>query len=134
LGEPGLSFRYVETFGVTEQAYIADVQHINRPSGLFIDGSDNLYVVEEWGSRMLKYRVSDGANLLDIGTAGLQNRAEYSFDHPQDVATDGSGRIWVVDGHRVVQYDTSGNFLQELPPMTLGTVVMTTPTSTRPGA
>jgi hypothetical protein len=116
LGEPGLSFRYVETFGVTEEAYIADTQHLNRPNGLFIDDTDSLYVVEEWGSRMLKYRTSDGANLLSIGVAGLQNRAEYSFDHPQDVALDSSGYIWVVDRHRAAQYDAGGGFLQELPP------------------
>jgi sugar lactone lactonase YvrE len=116
LGQPGLSFRYVETFGVTEQAYIADVQHLNRPNGLFVDGSDNLYVVEDWGSRMLKYRTSDGNNLLSIGVAGLHNRAQYSFDHPQDVAVDNSGNIWVVDRHRAAQYDASGSFLQELPP------------------
>ncbi len=115
-GTPGLAFRYVETFGVTEQAYIADVLHLNGPNGLFIDGSDNLYVVEEHGARMLKYRTADGANLLSIGTAGLQNRGEDTFDHPKDVAVDNSGNIWVVDNHRVAQYDASGSFLQELPP------------------
>ncbi len=116
LGEPGLSFRYVETFGVTEQAYIADTQHLNHPNGVFIDHSDNLYVVEEHGARMLKYRTSDGASLLSIGTAGLQNRGEYTFDHPLDVAVDGSDNIWVVDRHRVAQYDASGDLLQEFPP------------------
>ena len=115
VGEPGTVFRYAGTFGVTEQAYIADTTHLNRPDGLFIDGSDNLYVVEELGSRMLKYRTSDSANLMSIGTAGLQNRAEYSFDHPQDVTVDSGGNIWVVDRHRAAQYDASGNFLQELP-------------------
>jgi len=115
LGQPGLSFRYLETFGVTEQAYIADVQHLNHPSGLFIDGSDNLYVAEEHGARMLKYRTSDGANLLSIGTAGLQYIDEYVFSDPKDVAVDGSGNIWVVDNHRATQYDASGNFSQVFP-------------------
>jgi len=79
LGEPGLSFRYVETFGVTEAAYVADVQHLNGPEGLFIDGSDNLYVVEEYGARMLKYRISDGTNLMSIGTAGLNIVGDDTF-------------------------------------------------------
>jgi len=116
LGEPGLSFRYVDTFGVTEQAYIADTQHLNHPNGVFIDDSDNLYVVEEHGARMLKYRTSDGANLLSIGTAGLQDEGEHTFNHPLDVAVDGSDNIWIVDRHRVAQYDASGDFLQQLPP------------------
>jgi len=50
LGQPGLSFRYVQTFGVTEQAYIADVQHLNSPAGLFMDAANNLYVVEDQGN------------------------------------------------------------------------------------
>ena len=40
LGQPGLSFRYMQTFGVTEQAYIADVQHLNSPGGLFMDAGE----------------------------------------------------------------------------------------------
>jgi len=116
LGQPGLSFRYVRTFGVTEQAYPADAQHLNGPNGLFIDASNNLYVAEELGSRMLKYRTSDGANLLSIGTAGMRYPDNYVFSWLEDVALDGSGNIWVVDTHRAVQYDASGNFLQALPP------------------
>jgi len=116
LGQPGLSFRYVQTFGVTEQPYPADVQHLNGPNGIFIDGSNNLYVAEELGSRMLKYRTSDGANLLSIGTAGMRYTDNYVFSWLEDVALDGSGNIWVVDTHRAVQYDASGNFLQQLPP------------------
>ena len=54
LGQPGLSFRYVRTFGETEKAYLTDNIHLNRPLGLTID-ADNVYVVEEAGSRMLKY-------------------------------------------------------------------------------
>ena len=115
VGQPGLSFRYVDTFGVTEQAYPADVQHLNRPMGLFVDGSDNLYVAENYGARVLKYRISDGANLWAIGTAGLQYVDEYVFNDPHDVALDSGGDIWVVDDHRATQYDPSGNFLQVFP-------------------
>ena len=100
---------------MTEQAYIADVQHLNRPNGLFIDSSDNLYVVEGWGSRMLKYRTSDGNNLLSIGTAGLNIVGDDTFYEPQDVTVDGSGNIWAVDMHRATQFDGSGNFLQVFP-------------------
>jgi len=116
LGEPGISFRYTDTFGVTETAYPADTAHLNGPNGLFIDDSDNLYLAEELGARLLKYNTSDGANLLSIGTAGLQNRGEHTFNHPTDVAVDSDGDIWTIDRHRVAQYDASGNFLQEFPP------------------
>jgi sugar lactone lactonase YvrE len=115
LGPSGTSFRYLQTFGVTEEAYPADVQHINNPAAVFVDGSDDLFVVEDLGSRVLKYRTSDGANLLSIGKAGLQNRDSYTFDRPTDVAVDGDGNFWVVDNHRVAKYNASGHFLLEFP-------------------
>jgi len=115
VGQPGLSFRYVDTFGVTEQAYPADVQHLNRPTGLFIDGADNLYVVEEFGQRMLKYRLSDGQNLMTIGTAGASYMDDYIFADPKSVFVDNGGHIWIVDDHRVTEYDSGGTFVQTFP-------------------
>ena len=115
VGEPGLSFRYLDTFGVTEQAYPADVQHLNRPTGLFIDGADNLYVVEEFGQRMLKYRTSDSQNLMTIGTAGQRDLGEYVFSDPNSVLVDGGGHIWIIDEHRVIEYDSGGTFLHTFP-------------------
>jgi uncharacterized protein YjiK/outer membrane biosynthesis protein TonB len=117
LGQPGFVLRYVETFGVTEEAYPVSTAHLNRPIGLFMDGSDNLYVAEEHGCRALRYDTS-GSNTLSIGVAGLcfTDDGGDVFSGPQDIAIDGSGNIWVADQwNRVVQYDSSGNFLQTLP-------------------
>ncbi len=114
LGQPGLSFRYMQTFGVTEQAYIADVQHLNSPAGLFMDAANNLYVVEDQGNRVLKFNAA-GNNLMSIGTAGLFVRGSYTFNLPRDAAVDNSGNLWVVDSHRAVQYSATGTYLQELP-------------------
>jgi hypothetical protein len=115
LGQPGLSFRYVETFGVTEEAYQADTAHLNRPIGLYMDNSNNLYVAEDYGNRVLKYNPA-GSNLLALGTAGLCLIEDYKFCSPKDVALDPGGNLWVADGNRVVQYSPSGDFLQQLPP------------------
>jgi len=116
LGQPGLSFRYVRTFGKTEKAYLADNIHLNRPLGLTID-ANKVYVVEEAGSRMLKYN-SSGTHLMSIGTAGLHKvdeEAKDVFNWPKDVTLDSSKNIWVVDDQRISQYDSSGNFLQVFP-------------------
>lgn len=115
LGQPGLSFRYVQTFGVTEEAYPADTHYLNSPDGLFIDGSDNLFVVEWLGNRLLKYQLSNKANLLSIGKAGLLNRDTYTFDYPKDVILDSGGNIWAVDNQRAVEYNPTGTFIQEFP-------------------
>jgi hypothetical protein len=114
LGQPGTSFRYVQTFGVTETPYFSDTTHLNQPRGLFIDGNGNLYIAEEQGCRLLKY-TSTGTNTLAIGQAGVCYTDDYIFNRPQDVALDGNGNIWVADGNRVVQYTPSGVISQSLP-------------------
>lgn len=114
IGEPGTSFRYVETYGTSEEPYLADTAHINRPLGLFVDNSDNLYVTEEQGHRVLKYR-STRENLLALGQAGICESGDIGFCNAKDVAVDGDGNLWVVEPHRVVQYSQDGTFQQEFP-------------------
>jgi len=114
VGEPGLSFRYVKTFGKTGIPYFADTTHLNRPIGLFIDGSNNLYVTEDYGQRVLKYN-SAKSNLLALGKAGVCITDNYMFCTPKDTALNGSSNLWVADGNRVVEYDTGGNFIQQMP-------------------
>ena len=116
LGQPGLSFRYVQTFGITESAYPDPGPYrLNGPSGLFVDGSNNVYVVEDRGYRVLTYD-SAGANTLALGTAGLCERSNTGLCSPQDVAVDGGGNFWLAESNRVIQYNASGTFLQQLPP------------------
>ncbi|MFV2044797.1 MAG: NHL repeat-containing protein [Anaerolineales bacterium] len=114
LGQPGTSFRYVETFGVAEEAYPSDTDHLNAPGGIFIDESDNLYVAENRGYRVLKYD-SDGDNVIALGKAGLCYTAEDVFCAPSDVTLDGGGYIWVADGNRVIEYSSGGTFMQQMP-------------------
>ena len=114
IGEPGLSFRYVRTFGETEVAYFDDPDHLSGPIGLGTDGT-NVWIVEEAGRRALKY-ASDGTFLMQIGKAGFRDVAGTTFHILADVAVDGSGNIWVVDqdASHVVKFDSSGNRLSEL--------------------
>ena len=114
VGEPGLSFRYVDSFGVTEQAYLADVAHLNRPKGLFIDGAGNLYVVEEYGFRLLKFNAA-GTNLLVVGHAGQPWHHDDYLSSPKDVAVDGSGHFWIVMDHALKEFDASGAVVQRFP-------------------
>jgi len=115
LGQSGLSFRYVRTFGVTEEPYPTDAQHVNTPYGLFIDDSGNLYVVEERGYRMLKFDAA-GANQLIVGHAGLPWHHDDYLSSPKDVAVKSSdGHIWVVMDHCIKEFDTDGTPVQRFP-------------------
>lgn len=116
IGEPGLNFRHVQTFGTSEVGYLTDSYHLNAPSGLFIDTNDNLYVVEDHGYRLLRYN-SSGENTLTLGEAGFCNDSldPTSFCTPQDIAVDLLGNFWVATGNRVVKFDANGLYQTQLP-------------------
>jgi len=114
LGRPGLYYSYRKTLGTTGQPYVVDTRHLNTPTGLFIDAADNVYVVENEGSRLLRFNPG-GQVTLNLGRAGMHYAARDNFAWPQDVAVDGDGHIWVVEEGRVAQFDADGSFLQALP-------------------
>ncbi len=108
LGAPGLSFRYVQTFGVTGEPYAADGTHLDYPNGLFIDTSDTLFVTEEKGYRVLAYNQA-GVNTMILGHAGQPwGHADFLFT-PKDIAKDGAGNIWIVFNFAALkQFDSTG--------------------------
>ena len=111
VGSPGVSFRYMQTFGQTEVPYIADSDHLNFPWGVATDGN-NVLVGEIWGHRVLKY-TNSGAHVSTIGKAGTA----YNNGDPWevvDMAVDSSGQTWVVDNTgKVLIFNTSNNFVSE---------------------
>ena len=115
LGQPGLSFRYVKTFGETETAYFTDTAHINYPFGLGTDGA-GVWIADSVGRRVLTCTAS-GPCATFIGKAGFHFPCEETeLDWITDVEVDGSGNVWVVDGsaHHVVKFDADGNYVSEL--------------------
>jgi hypothetical protein len=115
LGQPGLSFRYVHTFGTNEVGYTADTNHTNYPYGISNDGS-NLWIGEMWGNRALKYN-SAGTFQMQLGSAGFPDSfGDTSFSEITDTATDGAGNVWVVDdgASHAAKFDSAGNFQSEL--------------------
>jgi hypothetical protein len=114
LGEPGLSFRYVQTYGVTQSPYVPDTDHLYTPDGMFVDGDDNLYVTEEYGYRMLEF-ASSGTSQLVVGHPGQPWSHDDFLSYPRDVALDGDGNIWIVMVPALKEFDADGNVLQVFP-------------------
>jgi len=114
LGQPGLSFRYLRTFGEMEVAYFDDPDHLNRPYGVGTDGI-HVWIAECDGRRALKY-ASDGTFLMQIGKAGFRDFAGTTLNCLTDVAVDSNGNIWVVDqwAQHVIKFDSSGSRVSEL--------------------
>ena len=114
IGQPGLSFRYVQTLGETGVPYPVDTQHLNRPNGLATNSSGAVFVVEEKGLRLLKYDQA-GSSLWTVGTPGQPYHDGPYLAYPKDVALDNAGNLWVVIDHAVKQFSPTGTPLQIFP-------------------
>ena len=56
----------------------------NAPAGVATDSSGNLYVVESFGNRLVKYSPT-GAQLMAVGTPGT---GQLQFNSPNGVAVE----------------------------------------------
>ena len=114
LGEPGLSFRYVQMFGETETGYLEDSNHFYDLVGIGVDGN-SVWATDSWGDRVLKFD-ANGNFQRQIGKAGSEYATGVSLEYVSDVAVDSAGNTWVVDGSAtyVVKFDADGNPLSEL--------------------
>ncbi|WP_448539589.1 PKD domain-containing protein [Roseiflexus sp.] len=114
LGQPGLSFRYVQTFGVTREPFIETNDHFYWVEG--IGTVDNaVWIADMLAHRVLKLDAS-GNFLQKIGKAGVIDYTGTALMRITDVAEDSSGNIWVVDAEasHVVKYNSSGEKIGEL--------------------
>jgi uncharacterized protein YjiK len=114
LGQPGLSFRYLRTFGESERAYTSNVAHLNYPYGLTTDGG-NVWIADSRGMRAIKFQ-SDGAFVRQIGKTGFRYGTGQSLAFVADVGVDSAGNVWLVDSeaNHVLKFDASGNYLSKL--------------------
>jgi hypothetical protein len=109
VGQPGLSFRYVKTFGETEVAYLVNTTHLNFPYSVSAIGN-SIWVGELWGNRVLKY-TSGGAFQKTYGTPGFPDADDNTyFWEAADLEEDSAGYIWVVDtaNQFISKIDNSG--------------------------
>lgn len=111
----GATWRYQTTFGVTEEPYIIDTTHHDAPYGVTVDSSDNLWLTEVDGARVLNFS-SSGVYQRMLGQTGIHRGWGIYLVQPADTAVDSSGNAWVTDreSHRVKQYDSTGNVILTL--------------------
>lgn len=113
-GQPGLSFRYVQTFGVTEEPFFETNDHFYWVEGVGTVGNA-VWIADTLAHRVLKFDAS-GNFITKIGKAGVIDYAQTSLARITDVAEDVSGNVWVVDAEasHVVKYNSSGQEVSEL--------------------
>ena len=87
----------------------------NLPTGLAVDSTENLYVVDSGNHRVLKFNKA-GNQIIEWGNFGTKN-GEFNFYEDMGtvcgIAIDSQDNIFVVDkgNYRIQKFDSDGNFL-----------------------
>jgi sugar lactone lactonase YvrE len=85
----------------------------NAPAGVAFDSAGNLYVADS-GNSTIRRITPDGRVTTIAGTAGGSGSADgvgaaARFSNPSNVAADGAGNLYVVDGNNTIRKISPGN-------------------------
>lgn len=102
----------------TEQDYMVERQiwhqaepsFFNRPKGIDVSDSGNIYVVDTNNARIQVFD-QNGLFIRQWGTLGTRTN---EFTYPKDIAIDNDGNVYVTDSSRVQKFSSTGTWLQSL--------------------
>lgn len=102
--------------GVAGVPYLTTGSLFNAPAGVGVGGDGSLYVLENWGYRLLKQDAA-GQPLWAVGQAGVPGNDSTHLGAlhlgPQgSIATDAGGRVYAADtgNHRIQVFNANGSF------------------------
>jgi DNA-binding beta-propeller fold protein YncE len=105
---------YTRTYGVKDVPYLTDASHFNRPAGVAAGAQGNVYLVEEWGCRLVVLD-KNGSPINTFGEGGVcQNDATHLYT-PEGVAVNPqSGEVYVADSgnDRILVFSAGGAYLR----------------------
>jgi tripartite motif-containing protein 71 len=105
----GSKYQFFKSFGSTG---LGNGQFI-RPTGIAIDSSGNVYVLDSGNNRVQKF--DSGGTFIKAW--GEQGTADVQFNSPTGIAVDKAGNVYVLDtgNNRIQKFDGDGNSLTSWP-------------------
>jgi hypothetical protein len=102
------------TAGTSGDKGLATKTQLNRPTGVAVDASGNVYIAD-WGNhRILKVRAATFTTLAGTGNGGYSGdgaaATSAQLNFPEGMAIDGFGNVYIADyrNHRLRKVDTAG--------------------------
>ena len=96
---------------------IASGAAFNRPTGVAVDGSGNIYVADNFNNKIRKI-TAEGVvtTLAGSGAPGASDGtgSGATFNRPAGIAVDGSGNVYVADGNNKIRKITSAGVVTTL--------------------
>jgi sugar lactone lactonase YvrE len=108
---------------------LATAAQINGPTGVAVDGSGNLYIVDQGNSRIRMVTASTGniSTIAGTGTSGFTGdggtATSAQLNNPQRVAVDGSGNVYITDQNNAAIRKVAGGIMTTI--MTRGNIGIT---------
>ena len=115
-------YKYTLSDGSYAQSVVAggngngiNMNQLNRPLGLYVDTSENVYVADQYNHRVMKWPKGSSQGIVVAGGNG-QGNSLNQLNYPYDASLDSSNNIYVADesNHRVVKWSqnaTEGVFV-----------------------
>ena len=103
-------YDYVTKWGV----YGSGNGEFDHPYDIAVDLSGCVYVVDITNNRIQKFEPNEITGNYDFVTKwGSLGSGDGQFDHPQGVAVDSSGHVYIADryNHRIQKFTSSGTYL-----------------------
>ncbi len=99
---------------------LANLNELRFPSGVAVDSTGNVYVTDRENYRVVKF-TADGTFITEWGTevvprpdgeCDCTNRIEGQFLHPEEIAVDLSGNVYVIDNCSIQKFDAEGQLIR----------------------
>ncbi|REE69552.1 NHL repeat-containing protein [Paenibacillus taihuensis] len=93
-----------------ETGMLTDASGLNNPNDIFIDGSDSIYVADNYNNRVVKIN-DEGLILQQFGTG----EGKQKLKAPEGVYASDNGDVYVADtgNQRIAVYSADGHWLKE---------------------
>ncbi|MGH9983951.1 MAG: 6-bladed beta-propeller [Nitrososphaeraceae archaeon] len=96
---------------MTRECTISNLRPFVYPTGIAIDSSNNVYVVDAWTKEVQKF-TSNGDFIMKWGTPG---NGDGQFRTPTGIAIDSSNNVYVIDSSlsNVQKFTSNGDFIMK---------------------